>query len=69
MKILMIKDLSSFTEELDREAMAAVHGGMMKRPFQRASTEGLLASPTGDPVSVYVDGVLVNSVSDGYVHV
>lgn len=68
MKILLIKDLASFTEELNQEAMAAVHGGRMKLPSQRASTGNLLASPQGDPVAVYVDGVLVNSVSDGYVH-
>lgn len=37
-------------------------------PFQHVSTGGLLTSPDGEPVSVYVDGVLVNSVSDGYVH-
>ncbi len=66
MKILAIKDLASFNEDLDREAMAAIHGGRMKLPFQRASTEGLATSPDGDPVSVYVDGVLVNSVADGY---
>jgi len=53
-------------EELDRKAKAAVHGGRMKLASQH--TGGLLTSPDGDPVSVYVDGVLVNSVSDGYVH-
>ncbi|WP_136419225.1 MULTISPECIES: hypothetical protein [Oxalobacteraceae] len=68
MKTLSIKDLSK-TEELDREAMADVHGGRMKLPLQHASTGGLLTSPDGEPVSVYVDGVLVNSVTDGYVHV
>ncbi len=65
MKTLIIKDLSA-TEELDREAMAAVHGGMMKLPFQRVSAASLLTSPDGEPVSVYVDGVLVNSVTTGY---
>lgn len=67
MKTLIIKDLA-LNEELDRKAMAAMRGGMMKLPFQRASTSGLLTSPDGEPVSVYVDGVLVNSVTDGYVH-
>lgn len=67
MNALTIKDLPR-SEELDRAAMAAVQGGMMKLPFQRASTSGLLTSPDGEPVSVYVDGVLVNSVTDGYVH-
>lgn len=66
MKILIIKDLSSFSKELEKEAMAAVHGGRMKLPFQRASADNLLTTPDGDPVSVYVDGVLVNSVSTGY---
>ncbi|QAU34953.1 hypothetical protein [Janthinobacterium sp. 17J80-10] len=66
MKILIIKDLSSFSQELEQEAMAAVHGGRMKLPFQRASVDNLLTSPQGDPVAVYVDGVLVNSVSTGY---
>ncbi len=67
MQTLIIKDLPR-SDELDRKAMKAVRGGMMKLPFQRASTSGLLTTPDGDPVSVYVDGVLVNSVTDGYVH-
>ena len=67
MTTLTIKDLIQ-TEELDRKTMTAAHGGMMKRPFQRASTSDLLTSPDGEPVSVYVDGVLTNSVTDGYVH-
>ena len=67
MKTLIIKDLA-LTEELDRKAMATVQGGMRKLPFQRASTSDLLTSPDGEPVSVYVDGVLTNSVTDGYVH-
>jgi len=66
MKILIIKDLSSFSKDLAQEAMAAVHGGRMKLPFQRASTDNLLTSPEGDPVAVSVDGVLVNSVTTGY---
>jgi hypothetical protein len=67
MKTLTIKDLPH-NEELDHDAMEAKHGGMRKLPFQRATTDGLLTSPDGEPVSVYVDGVLVNSVTDGYVH-
>lgn len=67
MTTLTIKDLKH-AEKLDHEAMASTHGGMMKRPLQTASTSGLLTSPDGEPVSVYVDGVLVNSVTDGYVH-
>jgi hypothetical protein len=60
-----IKDLSR-NEELDRAAMAAAHGGRQKRPFQRADPNQLLTTPDGDPVQVYVDGVLVNSVTTGY---
>jgi hypothetical protein len=67
MRHLIINDLEH-TEELDHEAMAGTQGGMRKLPFQSASTSGLLTSPDGEPVSVYVDGVLVNSVTDGYVH-
>ena len=65
MNTLTIKDLTK-TEELDHEAMSAVHGGMMKLPFQRVSPGQLLTDASGDPVSVYVDGVLVNSVTTGY---
>lgn len=67
MKILTIKDLP-VAEQLDADAMSAVRGGMMKLPFQRVSADRLLTSSDGEPVSVYVDGVLVNSVTDGYVH-
>lgn len=67
MKTLTIKDLP-VAKELDRDALRGVHGGMRKLPFQRASVGQLLTTPDGDPVSVYVDGVLVNSVTDGYVH-
>ncbi len=67
MKSLTINDLPQH-RDMDHDAMAAVHGGRMKLPFQHVSTGGLLTSPDGEPVSVYVDGVLVNSVSDGYVH-
>jgi len=40
----------------------------MKLPFQTVSPANLLTSPDGEPVSVYVDGVLINSVRDGFVH-
>ena len=46
-----------------------VTGGMMKLPFQNVSPSQLLTTPDGEPVSVYVDGVLINSVSDGFVHI
>ncbi|TCS35957.1 hypothetical protein EDC30_10820 [Paucimonas lemoignei] len=66
MKILIIKDLSSFSQDLEKEAMTAILGGRMKLPFQRANASDLLTDASGDPVSVYVDGVLVNSVTTGY---
>ena len=65
MKTVTIKDLCR-TETLEAEAMAAVHGAMRKLPFQRVSTDQLLTTPDGEPVQVYVDGVLVNSVTTGY---
>ena len=60
-----IEDLSR-NEELDREAMAAAQGGMRKLQFQRVSPGDLLTTPDGDPVQVYVDGVLINSATTGY---
>ena len=54
--------------ELSAQEWAAVAGGRYKLPFQHASTGNLLMSPDGEPVSVYVDGVLINSVADGFVH-
>ena len=48
---------------------ATVAGGMKKLPFQRVSPGNLLTTPDGEPVSVYVDGLLVNSVTDGFVHI
>ena len=54
--------------ELSTQDCVAIGGGMMKLPFQTASTSNLLTSPDGEPVSVYVDGVLINSVRDGFVH-
>ena len=65
MTTLTIKDLPH-SEELDEKALRAIHGGRMKLPFQRYSTEDLLTNATGDPVTVIVDGVVVNSVTTGY---
>ena len=65
MTTLTIKDLAR-NEALDQEAMAAARGGMRKLPFQRTDPSQLLTTPDGDPVDVYVDGVLVNSVTTGY---
>ncbi len=52
--------------ELSVEECAVVAGGRFKLPFQRAAIGGLLMSPDGEPVTVYVDGVRVNSVSTGF---
>jgi hypothetical protein len=54
--------------ELSAQDCTAVSGGMMKLPGQTVSPGSLLTSPDGEPVSVYVDGVLINSVRDGFVH-
>ncbi|MFS8979759.1 hypothetical protein [Cupriavidus necator] len=67
MTTLNVKDLPG-EEALDSKQMNAIQGGRMKIPGQ-PSPGGLLMSPDGEPVSVYVDGVLVNSVTDGFVHV
>ena len=67
MKALSITDLCMSTD-LDREAMAEIQGGRMKIIGQHANG-AILTSPDGDPVGVYVDGVLQNSVGDGYYHV
>ncbi|MDB5921384.1 MAG: hypothetical protein JWN13_320 [Betaproteobacteria bacterium] len=66
MKSLTIKDLSK-TEELDHEAMAAVHGGMKCLVhYTKEQLDRLSKGPDGDPVDVYVNGALVNSVTTGY---
>lgn len=67
MTTLTVKDLPA-EEGLDSKQMSAVQGGRMKLPGQRPPGD-LLMSPDGEPVSVYVDGVLINSVTDGFVHV
>lgn len=59
-----ISDLP-LVEDISDEAASAISGGLYKRPFSRPSTERL-SSPDGEPVAVYVDGVLVNSVTTGY---
>ena len=55
--------------DLTNEELMTATGGRMKLPFQQVNIGGLLTSPDGEPVSVYVDGLLVNSVSDGFFHV
>jgi len=57
---------TQFSTELTEQECAAIAGGMMKLPFQRANINNLLTTPDGEPVQVYVDGVLTNSVSTGY---
>jgi hypothetical protein len=59
---------SDLLRDLSPEQCAAVAGGRMKLPFQNVSPNQLLTSADGEPVSVYVDGVLINSVSTGFVH-
>jgi hypothetical protein len=54
--------------ELSAVECGNVVGGRIKLPFQRVSVGSLLTTPDGDPVTVYVDGIRVNSVSDGFVH-
>ena len=65
MKTVMLKDLSR-NEELDPKAMAGVRGGRINEP--KPGRVKLLTSADGDPVAVYVDGILINDVGDGYVH-
>ncbi|MFM0171130.1 hypothetical protein [Paraburkholderia sediminicola] len=67
MKVLTIMDLST-SIDLDHEAMADIHGGRMKIIGQHGYGT-ILTSADGDPVGVYVDGVLQNSAGDGYYHV
>lgn len=66
MNTLTINDIPASTD-LDRESMADIHGGRMKIPGQHVNGN-LLTSPDGEPVDVYVDGVLQNSVTDGFYH-
>jgi hypothetical protein len=66
MNALTITDLST-SIDLDHESMAEIHGGRMKIIGQHGNGS-ILTSADGDPVAVYVDGVLQNSVGDGYYH-
>ncbi|WP_109482693.1 hypothetical protein [Paraburkholderia sp. C35] len=66
MKTLTIRDLGASTE-LDHVAMNSIQGGRMKLPGQH-NNGTILISPDGEPVDVYVDGGLQNSVGDGYYH-
>ena len=63
MKTLTSKDLPK-TDELDDQALSAVQGGMIN--LHRYDIGGMLTNQLGDPVAVYVDGLLINSVTTGY---
>ena len=66
MNALTITDLAK-SIDLDRESMTQIHGGRMKLIGQQ-NNGAILTSPDGEPVSVYVDGMLQNSTRDGYYH-
>ncbi|MDR5780859.1 hypothetical protein QCE63_15660 [Caballeronia sp. LZ065] len=66
MNLLTISDIP-VAVDLDSEQMKDIHGGRMKLPGQQPKG-AILVSPDGEPVSVYVDGSLQNSVSDGFYH-
>jgi hypothetical protein len=65
MTALNITDIPS-SIDLDPESMADIHGGRMK--LIGPVNGSLLTTADGDPVDVVVDGVLQNSVTDGYYH-
>ncbi|EEA04184.1 hypothetical protein BH160DRAFT_0616 [Burkholderia sp. H160] len=65
MNTLTINDLQN-SAELDHKEMTRIQGGRIK--IIGKPTGSLLTSADGDPVGVYVDGVLQNSVTDGYYH-
>lgn len=65
MSTLTIRDLHK-SVELDHWEMTRFLGGRIKIIGQHPGS--LLTSADGEPVGVYVDGVLENSVGDGYYH-
>jgi hypothetical protein len=65
MQTLLLKDLPR-NAALDRDAMATVRGARNKLPHQQVSPGDLLTNNLGDPVAVYVDGLLINSPTTGY---
>ncbi|MEX3855482.1 hypothetical protein [Paraburkholderia sp. BR10923] len=65
MNTLTIDDIQNCAE-LDQQEMTTIQGGRMKLPGQHVGS--ILTSADGDPVGVYVDGVLQNSVTDGFYH-
>lgn len=66
MSKIVIHDLVE-SKELDAKAMSKISGGRMKIPGRQIATGSFLATPDGEPIDVYVDGILTNSVSTGYV--
>lgn len=64
MSTIVIHDLED-SKELDASAMSKISGGRMKIPGKILTTGNAPLAPDGQPYSVYVDGVLVNSVSTG----
>jgi hypothetical protein len=65
MSNIVIHDLDE-SKELDAKAMSKISGGRMKLPGRQVATGNFLATPDGEPIDVYVDGVLTNSVTTGY---
>lgn len=64
MSIIVIHDLEE-SKELDASAMSKISGGRMKIPGGISTTGNAPLAPDGQPYSVYVDGLLVNSVRTG----
>lgn len=64
MSNIVIHDLDA-SKELDAEAMSKISGGRMKIIGGMSSPIIAPLAPDGQPYSVYVDGLLVNSVRTG----
>lgn len=66
MATITLTDLAQAVE-LDHDTMKGLQGGRMKiiGPHGYGS---ILTSADGEPVDVYVDGSLQNSVTTGYFH-
>jgi hypothetical protein len=64
MSNIVIHDLDE-SKELDAKAMSKISGGRMKIPGGISPTINAPLAGDGQPYSVYVDGLLVNSVRTG----
>jgi hypothetical protein len=64
MSNIVIHDLAE-SKELDAKAMSKISGGRFKIPGAISPTINVPLAPDGQPYSVYVDGLLVNSVRTG----